>query len=214
MIETMGLENVYCFQLGSDDCFKVGRTKNSPEERKLGFSTCSPVKLNLYKKIETHYAGELEKCIHQLLDEKRAENGEVFHVTANELDDAVNRAVDFIEKSQPFVREANRLRRQKPLSTTWVRPSSEMLQIYRELRAYRREKFFIEQRIAFLESQIQVAIGGTLGMEGIASWAWTDRWTIDTDRFKKEQESLYEQYKRSSGGRRFCLERIDLTKSA
>lgn len=148
------------------------------------------------------------------LDEKRAENGEVFHVTALELDDAVDRSVAFIEKSQPFVQEANRLRGQKLLGTTWVRPTTEMFQIYRELRKYRREKFFVEQRIALLESQIQVAIGDNWGMEGIASWAWTDRWTIETERFKKEQASLYEEYKRNSGSRRFCLERIDLTKAA
>jgi hypothetical protein len=207
-------QSVYCFQLGSNDCFKIGRTKNSPEERRQGFSTVSPIKLHLYRTIETEYASELEKCVHQLLDDKRAENGEVFHVTALDLDDAVDRSVAFIEKSQPSVREANRLRRQKLLSTTRVQPTSEMLQIYRELRAYRREKFFIEQRIAFLESQIQVAIGDNWGMEGIASWAWTDRWTIDTDRFKKEQANLYEQYKRNSGSRRFHLESIDLSEAA
>lgn len=62
-----GLESVYCFQLGWGDCFKIGRTKNSPEDRKRGFSTGSPVKLNLYRAIETEYAPELETCIHQLL---------------------------------------------------------------------------------------------------------------------------------------------------
>jgi hypothetical protein len=207
------MQNVYCFQLGSDDCFKIGRTKNSPDERKNGFSTVSPAKLRLYRTIETEYAPELEKCIHQLLDEKRAENGEVFHVAAVDLDDAVDRSVAFIEKSQPFVREASRLRRQRLLKAMSVQPSGEMFHIYRELRAYRREKFFIEQRISFLESQIQVAIGDNWGMEGIASWTWTDRWTVDTERFKKEQESLYEQYKRNSGSRRFHLETIDLTKT-
>jgi len=207
------MQNVYCFQLGSGDCFKIGRTKNSPDERRHGFSTVSPVKLHLYRAIETEYAAELEKCIHQLLDEKRAENGEVFHVNALELDDAVDRSTAFIEKSQPFVREAGRLRKQRLLNATSVQPTSEMLHIYRELRAYRRERFFIEQRIAFLESQIQVAIGDNWGMSGIASWVWTDRWTIDMERFKEEQENLYEQYKRNSGSRRFHLEMIDLTKT-
>jgi len=210
---TSDLETVYCFRLGGDNCFKVGRTKNSPEDRKRGFSTGSPVKCNLYRKIETGYAPELEKCIHLFLDPKRAENGEIFYVTAQELDDAVDRAVAFVQKSQPLLCEANRLRGQKLLNAMLVEPTSEMFQIYRELRAKRHEKNLIEQQIAFLESQIQVAIGNNSGMRGIASWRWTDRWTMDMERFKKEQDALYQEYKRNSGSRRFCLERIDLTKA-
>lgn len=214
MTRTFELENVYCLQLGCGNCFKVGRTKNSPADRRRGVATGSPEKLNLYKEIPTEYAPELERYIHQLLDEKRAENGEYFHVTEQELNDAVNRAVAFVEKAQPLVGEANRLRGQKLLSATLVEPSDEMFRIYRELRTLRREKYFIEQRIVFLESRIQVAIGDNWGMRDIASWKWMDRWTVDIKRFKKEQDALYQEYKRNSGSRRFCLETINLTRTA
>jgi hypothetical protein len=75
-----------------------------------------------------------------------------------------------------------------------------------------RDRYFIEQRIELLASKIQVAIGDNDRMEGVASWKWRDRWTINTDRFKREQSALYEDYKRNSGGRIFQLERVDLTK--
>jgi hypothetical protein len=151
MIRTFELEKIYCFQMGSGNCFKIGRTKNSPEDRRRGIATGSPEKLNLYRELSTEYASQLEKYVHQLLDEKRAENGEYFRVTGQELDDAVNRAVAFVEKVQPLLGEANRLRGQKLLSTTLVEPSYEMPEIYRRLRTLRREKYFIEQQIVLLE---------------------------------------------------------------
>jgi hypothetical protein len=45
-------------------------------------------------------------------------------------------------------------------------------------------------------------------MKGVASWKWVERWTMDIERLKKEQD---EQYKRDSSARVFRLERVDLT---
>jgi hypothetical protein len=134
------LENVYCVQLGDSDCFKVGRTKNSPEDRKRGFSTGSSEKFTLYRTIKTEYARELEKYIHQLLDSKRAENGEFFHVTAKELDVAVEDALAFVEKAQPLIYQAEQFRREKPLNEVLVEPCKEMFQVYQRLRKVRRDR--------------------------------------------------------------------------
>jgi hypothetical protein len=71
-----------------------------------------------------------------------------------------------------------------------------------------RQKYRIEKQMALLESKIQVAIGARCGMKGVASWKWVDRWTMDIERLKKEQD---EQYKRDSSARVFRLERADLT---
>ena len=132
--------------MGSGNCYKVGRTKNSPERRKSQFSTGSPMKLHLYRDVETESASELETYIHQDLDPCRAENGEFFNVTAQELDDAVDRAVAFMKELQPLVREAKQLCRKKP-NDTMVKPPREMLSNYRELRKLSRERYLIEQRI-------------------------------------------------------------------
>jgi hypothetical protein len=208
------VESVYCFQLGDSDCFKVGRTKNSPEDRKRGFSTGSSERFRLYRAIKTEYARELETYIHQLLDTRRAENGEFFHVSAQVLDLAVDDARAFVEKAQPLICQAERLRKEKPLNEVLVEPYNEMFLVYERLRKVRRDRYLIEQEIAFLESTIQVAIGRNAAMREIASWKWTDHWAMDMDRFKKEQDVLYQQYKRNSGYRRFSLERTDLTKAA
>jgi len=212
VVTALASKHVYCYQVGCGDCFKVGWTRNNPEERRRGFATGSPVNLNLYKEIETEYPSELETYIHQLLDEKRTENGEFFKVTAQELDGAIRCAVAFVEEFQPLFRQADKLRRNQP-NDTMVESSAEMLRTYRELRALRSQRYLIEQHIAFLESKIQVAIGDSSGMRGIASWKWMDRWTMDMARFRREQDALYQAYKRNSGSRRFRLEGIDLTRA-
>jgi hypothetical protein len=208
------LESVYCVRLGEGDRFKVGRTKNSPEDRMRGFSTGSSEKFELYRTIKTAYARELEMYVHQLLDSRRTENGEFFHVTAQELNLAVDDAQAFVDKAQPLIDQAEQLRREKPLNEKLVEPCEQMFQIYQRLRKVRRDRYLIEQEIAFLESTIQVAIGRNAAMREIASWRWTEQCRFDMDRFKKEQDSLYQQYQRISGYRRFSLERLDLTEAA
>jgi len=204
------MEHVYCYQLGSTNCYKVGRTKNSPATRKLGLATGAPMRLTLYKDIETEYSSALETHIHQLLDPKRAENGEYFHVTPGELDSAVDQAVSFVERAQPLLQKAADLRSRAILSEAVVEPSDEMLQTYHRLRALRQQRYLLQQEIDFLESTIQVAIGENSGMRGVASWKWVDCPRFDEKRFKKEQETLYSAYLRDSGSRRFCVERAYL----
>jgi hypothetical protein len=208
------LKHVYCYQIGSDNCYKIGRTKGAPDKRMRGFATGSPAKLKLYRDELTENASALEQYIHQLLDASRTENGEFFKVTAQELDDAIDQAVTFMKELLPLLDGAKKLRRKKP-DETMIDPSDEMLDIYRQLREASRERFLLERRIELLESKIQVVIGENRGMTGVASWKWNDCWKMDTTRLKKEKGALYaelyEEYKRNSGSRKFCLERVDLT---
>jgi hypothetical protein len=71
------LHHVYCYQIGSGNCYKVGRTKKLPDKRMREFATDSPVKPQLYRDVETENASGLEKYILQLLDGKR--HGAIVH---------------------------------------------------------------------------------------------------------------------------------------
>jgi hypothetical protein len=203
--------HVYCYQKGSDNCYKVGHTKHKSEKRKPGISTGSDEKLTLCREIETENPSGLETYIHKLLDAKRAENAEYFRITLEEFDLAAAQATAFMQEAHPFFSKVKELRRKKP-NDTLIEPSDEMSEAYRQIRRLAQERYFIDQRIKLLASKIQVAIGEAGGMNGIASWGWIERFTIDLERFKKEQEALFEQYKRDSSCRRFRLEKVDLTK--
>jgi hypothetical protein len=211
----MAFKHVYCFQVGSEDCYKIGLTKNTPTKRMRGFATGSPSKFREYRVEATEHPRALEQHIHTLLSTKRAENGEFFYATREEVDRAFDKAVAFVSECQPLVAAAKKLREQKPADTV-AEPTDEIKQVHRELRMARRERLLLDHNIEFLESRIQVAIGQNRGMTGIASWEWVDNWQFDLTAFKgkepEEYRRLYGEYKRNSGTRRFILERMGLAK--
>jgi exonuclease VII large subunit len=201
---------VYCYQVGTDDCYKIGRTTTSPEKRRRGFSTGSPKKFTLYREIETEFPTHLEKHIHQLLDPRRAENGEFFNVSRQELDEAIQQAVTFVSESRPLVQQANRLKKKKP-TEAMRQPSEQVRELYRQLREATRQKFLADRRFEMLRTKMQVEIGEDLGITGIASWPWRECWTFDVKLFEKKHKKLYQRFLRNSGSRYFELERLDLT---
>jgi hypothetical protein len=204
------LKHVYCFQMGSDDCYKIGLTKHLPVKRMRQFKTGSPVKFTPCRDELTAHPQALETYIHNILADRRAENGEFFFVTRQEMDAAFDAAVASMKEFQHICDEAARLAGQKP-NGVLAEPTEDMRAAYTELKAARRERFLLQQRIDVLESRIQVAIGGNSGMEGIATWEWSDSWRFDVSGFREGDpaayEAFYEKYRCNSGGRRFVLER-------
>jgi hypothetical protein len=203
--------HVYCFQKGSEECYKIGRTHREPERRRRNLSTGSSEKLIPVRDIETDHAAALEIYLHNLLDDRRADNGEFFNLTLDELDTAINKAQACVTSSQPLLNEAKALSRQQP-SDTMVAPSEEMRKVYRQLRAAYREQFFLEQRITALESRMQVEIGANGGIAGLATWNWISRSRLNTKLFRGERPDLYDQYKCDASRREFRLEQADLRK--
>src|SRR5438270_5385723 len=102
------LKHVYCFQVGSDDCYKIGLTKNPPEKRMRGFQTGSPAKFTLVRAETTEHPHAMEKHIHGLLSANRAENGEFFYARRAEVDAAFDRAMNFVAELQPLLADAER----------------------------------------------------------------------------------------------------------
>jgi len=131
------------------------------------------------------------------------------------VDRAFDEAMAFVAECQPLVAAAEKLRGQKPANTV-AEPTQVIKQVHRELSMVRRERLLLGQRIEFLESKIQVAIGQNRGMAGIASWDWVDNWQFDVTAFKDEEPEEYARlnkvYNRNCGTRRFILEKVALTK--
>jgi len=207
---------VYCYQLGSEDCYKIGRTKNPPGKRMREFSTGSPVRFTLYRVERTEHPAALERHIHGLLSSRRAENGEFFYAPKHEVDAAFDDGIAFIAELQPLLAQVAGLKELKPGDTV-VEATDDVRATYRKLKDTRRARLILAQEIQFLESKIQVAIGANAGIDGIASWAWVDNWQLDVTAFREKEpdqyEALFERYKRNSGGRHFNLAKGDLTRA-
>ena len=196
---------VYCFRVGSQDIFKVGRTKNPPEQRLKSVSVGSPQKLTLHREIQTDDAPSLEKGIHWLLDPYRAPNGEFFNIPAQELDRAIDEAESFLAESSPVLQQAKKLQTRPPTNHL-LDPSESVQALHRELRHAEREAFLLEQKIATLRGRIQLEIGENLGIRGIASWKWREQWKLDQDALKRDEPQVYERFKRLAAARVFHLE--------
>jgi hypothetical protein len=202
------LKRVYIYSVGNN-CYKIGRTKHPPEERKRGWATGSPVKPKLYRDLLTEHPSVLENYIHHDLALKRRENGEFFNVRQDELDAAVDRAEAFTKELQPLAIEAKRLSRKKPTDKI-LDPTDDIRDLYRRLQEASREKYLLDRQIDLLVSRIKVAIGENCGIKGVAWWDWQERSTMDVKRFQEEHPILYEEYKRDSSCRVFRPERVDV----
>ena len=195
---------VYCYQVASSDCFKVGRTKNTARERLKNVSVGSPHRLTIYREIKTDHPALLEKQIHWQLNGCRAENGEFFNVTKRQLDKTIEDAESHLTRSLPVIQQAKKLQRLEPNPQT-IEPTDNAHTLHKELKEAMRQAFFLEQRIELLQSQLQIAIGDNLGIEGVASWKWRECWRLDVELFKRQEPKLFEKYRRLSACRVFRL---------
>jgi hypothetical protein len=179
------------------------------------FATGSPERFVLCRAEKTEHPAALEKHIHGLLSSRRAENGEFFYAPREEVDAAFENGIAFLAQLEPLLVQVARLKELKPNQTV-AEPTDDIREIYRELKTARRERLLLEQKIEFLESKIQVAIGTNARIDGIASWDWVDNWQLDVTAFKEQEPDqygmLFERYKRNSGGRHFNLAKGNLTR--
>jgi Meiotically up-regulated gene 113 len=200
------LKDVYCYQRGTEDCYKIGRTKVTPEKRKQGFSTGSSLKLTLRRTEKTAHPTKLEKYIHMLLSAKRAENGEFFFITKQEADAAFDAAVAFVSEAQELIENAAKVRKRKPTGAM-LYPTPELVDLYRKLKARERDCFLIEQEILVLQSRMQIVIGENTGIDGLATWKWRDTVTLDLKKLQREEPDTYKalrlRYERTTGTRYF-----------
>ena len=196
---------VYCFRVGSEDCFKVGRTTNAPERRMKSVAVGSPHKLTLHRQVTTDDPPFLEKYIHWLLATHRAPNGEFFNVSAEDLDRAIEEAESFVAERAPVLHEATKLKKKRPTNHT-LEPSAETRSLHRELKDALQQAFLLEQKVSVLQGRLQVAIGENLGIRGVASWGWRERWELDEKALKREEPQVFDRFKRLSSARVFRVE--------
>jgi hypothetical protein len=195
---------VYCYQVASFDCFKIGRTKNSARERLKNVSVGSPHRLSIYREIQTDHPSLLEKQIHWRLNGNRAENGEFFNVTKPQLDKTIEEAQAHITKSQPIIQQAEKLKHQKPKPQI-LDATDGVRSLHQELKEAICQSVLLQQRIDLLQSQLQIEIGDNAGIEGVAFWKWRECWRLNLALFKRERPKLFEKYKRLSASRFFRL---------
>lgn len=200
----MNQVQVYVYQVGDQDCYKVGFTRKSASTRKKSLSTGSPEKLTEVRSIPTEDPTQLEKYIHTTLDHKRAPNGEFFYCDLSEIDKAIEVGLKFVNDDLKKIQEAEVYKGVMPTEII-TEPSNEIFDVYSELKKAKQEQFFIEKRVEALEAIIKCAIGDNLGIEGIATWKASERKGLDSKMVEANYPEVYNECLKVSVSRRFTL---------
>src|SRR5262249_40381840 len=196
---------VYCFRVGLENCFKVGRTKGAPDKRLKNVAVGSPHKLTLHREVTTDNPIFLERYIHWLLDAQRAPNGEFFNVSADELDQTISEAESFLAERAPVVQETTKLQKRRPINHV-LDPTDATRALHRELRDALRQAFLLQRKIELLQGRLQLEIGENLGIRGVASWKWREQWKLDQEALKRDEPNIFDRFKRLSSTRVFRME--------
>lgn len=200
------MKEVYVYQVGDTDCYKIGFTRTSGSERKKNVSTGSPEKLTQVRSVEAEEPTKLETYIHMFLDHKRAPNGEFFYCTIEEVDTAIEKGEKYIKEDLKKMEEGDKFKDQKP-NDVLIEPTGEILDIHGELRKAKQEEFFVKQRIQTMEAMLKCIIQGNLGIDGIATWKYVSRVSLDSKLVKDKFPEVFTECSKESGSRRFALER-------
>lgn len=194
---------LYCIRVGHEDRFKIGHSK-SPHRRLQNLSSGNDRRLNYEREVATLDAKEIEAFIHALLAPHRTDTGEFFDISLAEFDAALERAQRHLAESKSIREGAQSLRTRKPVDP--VRPpSADELALCRELKSAKARAFLLAEEIAILESKLQIAVGDSLGLEGIVWWKWEETLHFNQQLFRKAHPKLFKSYMRVRSCRVFRL---------
>ena len=199
---------VYIFQSGSDNLFKIGRTKGDVEKRRKNLSTGNPHQLTAYRVIETEKDSLLENYLHRKFAgniSKRSDATEFYEIPPAELDRGLQEAEAFMEEYLQLLEEAEELQK-KDSNGKIIDPDDEAREIYRELQEVRARARMLDFDKAVLENKLKKKIGECDGIEGVAEWKTLLSMRFDSARFKTERPDVYQEYQIEDKSRRFKLQ--------
>ncbi len=127
---------VYVFQSGSENLFKIGRTRGDVEKRRKDLSTGNPHPLSIFRVIETDHDSLFENFLHKKFAGKLSRRGdarEFYELDPAELEQGLKEAEEFMAGYLPLLEESEKLKNLES-SREVIAPASKVLEIYRQLR--------------------------------------------------------------------------------
>jgi hypothetical protein len=199
---------VYVLRNGTENIFKIGRTKGDVDDRIRELSTGNPY-LKKFDVIETEREAKCERHLHRRLSTKRINSGpakEFFAITPDELKSIADEAKTYYRECLPVVLEAEKIAAEDSDGSV-KRPGNEAQSIYQELLELEEQRAKLDARGEYLESCLKLLIGKAELLEGIASWRTQIRSLLDQKALKREEPEMFARYQKESKSRPFCLEK-------
>lgn len=197
---------VYIFRSGTENLFKIGRTVDV-KRRGRQLATGNPHPLTEFACIETEYASECEKYLHQRLRTKRSRRSEAkefFEIDPSELEQLLRDADRHVGDHVPVVRDADRLAKLES-DGTMMEPEAPEREKYLRLLEVREAEDGLAIERERLEAELKLAIGSAAGLDGIATWKSHVKRELDIEALKMDHPALYKEYERELRVRSFRL---------
>ncbi len=201
------MPSVYIFQHGSNDLFKIGRTRGDVEKRRKALSTGNPVELRIFDVIETQHDNVVEKYLHQRLvlsHSKESDATEFFSISADKLKQCLQETRDFMTEYIPLLEQTEQLKETAPVEN-FKEADDNIKKIYSELLEIKQKINMLKFEEEVLENRIKQFIGNKSGIEGIASWSIRTASRLDQNSLKEKYPEIFEDCKVEVSNRTFKL---------
>ena len=200
---------VYIFRHGTENKFKIGRTKKSALIRLRELQTGNP-DLTSFDVIETEYDTAVEKYMHRRLATKKIINGsssdEFYAVSAAELQPIIAEANEYNRDCLPTIAQAEDLYAEEPDGSI-KEPGNSALAMHHELLEIEEEMARLDSRLEFLLAELKLTMGTASELRGIATWQNVKCNRFNTVAFKAGHPDIYQKYLSTSISRVFKLEK-------
>jgi hypothetical protein len=186
---------VYVLRNGSENVFKIGRTRLPLERTIKHLSRGNTLQLIEFARIETDDVVACETFLHQRLRSKRIVKGggtEFFEISPSELAQALHDAEEFVNEFLKAKQQADELSNIEEDSTSrFMAPSAADLAIYSKLLQVREAQDRLNVQRQFFESKLKISIGTSGGLEGLATWKGRWQQHFDVVAFREAERDLY-----------------------
>jgi hypothetical protein len=206
---------VYVLRHGSEDLFKVGRTKGTIAKTIDQLSRGNPYRLTEFARIETEEEIACETHLHHALRSKRVVDGggtEFFRIDPGELREAIRNAEEYVTEFLSVKRQAEKLSLVEDLAVESVKPTPVEMELYSQLLKVREDQDRLKAQRNYFESKLKLSMGVSSALEGIATWKGEWKHTLDVPTFRAAEPGLYEELYRRFGSesyrRKFLLQRL------
>jgi hypothetical protein len=198
---------VYVLRSGTENIFKIGRTRGDVDARIRQLSTGNPYPFTKFEVIETEHDTLCESYLHRLLSTKRINSGsahEFFAITPTELIPILDEVRTYLDEQIPVVLEANKIAAEDSDGSVKT-PGNEAQSIYQELLELGEQTARLNARREYLEGRLKVMMGKAAVLEGIASWQTQINTRLDQSALKQEEPETFDRYLKESKSRPFRL---------
>ncbi len=199
---------VYILQSGSENLYKIGRTRGDVEKRRKDLSTGNPHPLTTFRVIETDHDSLFENFLHKKFAGRLSRRGdarEFYELDPEELEQGLKEAEEFMSGYLPLLEESEKL---KVLESSGevIAPNPEVMEIYQELRELNDRTSILEFEKTVLVNKLKTRIGQADGIEGVATWKTQVSLRFDQTRLKEQEPDLFQRYQSETKQRSFRLQ--------